>query len=244
MKILKQTIIQNQQLFYKTMATLAEIKTQLAIQNLKLTPINGNTDFLSYKDDEKGIIIIIHKNLAQQLQQNPQIDNLTFDTSTKFDESKNYTVYKIIENIPIHHDKEIKQPETAEAIKKAEDTHKRISLRSLSTKEITIASLVVGATVAVILGFVFCSYYTIEEGIKVNVPSHILDGGYWGKGGYAGYYCWDYDYTVSNLGHSYTRTQTRYMALYSKFNYILGIASFIISGGIAYLFLKKRNTLN
>lgn len=227
------------------MATLAEIKTQLDIENLILTPV-GDTDpdFLSYKDDEKGIIVIIHKNLAKQLQQNPQIDNLTFDTSTKSDELKNYTVYKIIENISIHHNKETKQSESAETIKKADGIHKILSLRSLSNNEIIIVSLVIGATVAVILGFVFCSYYTIEEGMKVNVPSHILDGGYWGKGGDAGYYCWDYDYTVSNLGHSYTRTQTRYMALYSKFNYILGIASFIIFGGITYLFLKRRNNKN
>ncbi len=181
------------------MATLAEIKAQLGIQNLKLTPINGNADFLSYKDDEKGIIVIIHKNLAQQLQQTPQIDNLTFDTSTKSDELKNYTVYKIIENIPAYHDEKIKQPSI-----NIDGISSKLKLDRLSNNEIIVMSVVVGTIIALIIGFAFENYYYYHNGLKLYSDD---------KNDYA------------------------------EFNYLASVASFIISGGITYLFLKRKNKM-
>ena len=67
------------------MATLAEIKQQLNISQLELKAEldqNGNkTDWMSYKDVEKGIVVRMSKNLAEKLKQDLQINNLKFDTS-------------------------------------------------------------------------------------------------------------------------------------------------------------------
>lgn len=67
------------------MTTLAEIKQQLNISQLTLKveiDQNGNkTDWMIYKDVEKGIVVKIHKNLAEKLKQDSQINNLKFDSS-------------------------------------------------------------------------------------------------------------------------------------------------------------------
>jgi len=86
------------------MATLTELKHQLGIADLPLkTELDqqGNkTDCMSYKDDEKKIIVTIDNNLAAELQQYPQVNNLKFEKSHDYKDGGLYTLYKIVKYIP------------------------------------------------------------------------------------------------------------------------------------------------
>ena len=112
---------------------------------------------------------------------------------------------------------EIKNPnqnETAKQVVEAKPQTKTISsfklnFGNLSNSEIIVASAVVGTIIALILGFVFCNYYGIYNGVKVQVNPE------------------DYHRAIKSV--------------HSEFNYLLGLGSFIISGGITYLFLKRQN---
>jgi hypothetical protein len=216
------------------MTTLAEIKQQLNISQLTLKveiDQNGNkTDWMIYKDVEKGIVVKIHKNLAEKLKQDSQINNLKFDSSfdgvyfthtidTENIQITNQATDDILKSIIEQSNKEdnqtieIKNSNQNEKIKPVNEEKSKIksfkfNFAKLSNSEIIVVSIVVGTIIALIMGFVFENHYFYrKDGLKL-----------------------------------YTEDLDRSLEVLAEFNYMLGIACFIISGGITYLFLKRQNS--
>ncbi len=89
------------------------------------------------------------------------------------------------------------------------------SFRNLSKKEIAIISIVVGTFIALVLGYLFGeTKYLIAKGLVVS-NDVFIERGY-----------------------------SRYLNKYFNFNYIVAIASFIITTGITYLYLSKERVNN
>ena len=237
------------------MATLTELKQQLGITDLPLkTELdqNGNkTDWMSYKDDEKRINVRMHKNLAEKLKVNPQTNNLALETSTKHEGQQIYTLHTIIKLSKIDkNDRIILSVVIATFMGLVSGYIFDYSTIMMYYGEelfsgfnyfIAITSFIVfwGTTYL----FSKTSRYpykthwnrndVIIAVLVVGVFVGIVLGHVFGKVDYEhyiqkeGYYSFDGRYSYNKY-------------YYSKFNYLVGIAFFIISGGITYLILKRK----
>lgn len=82
------------------MATLAQIKSKLGINQLELRTaqdLNGNnTDWFRHWDNDNRIAISIHKDLAKELQSNPALTSLSLQTESRAGEQGPYTAHRIV----------------------------------------------------------------------------------------------------------------------------------------------------
>ena len=103
------------------MATLKELQKQIEVTDFSLKTVfdkNGNaTDYVSYINEEKRIIVVVHKNIAVELQKNPKLNCLQWETKIKTIDTNDYTVYEITKEEQPAITKETKsKPNTKKAI--------------------------------------------------------------------------------------------------------------------------------
>jgi len=81
------------------MATFKELQKQIGVTDFSLKAVfdkNGNTtDYASYINEEKRIIVVVHKNIAAELQKNPKLNSLEWEIKIKSIDFKDYTVYEV-----------------------------------------------------------------------------------------------------------------------------------------------------
>lgn len=110
------------------MATLKELQNQIGVTDFSLKAVfdkNGNTtNYLSYINEEKRIIVVVQKNIAIELTKDSNL-NLQWETKIKTIDSKDYIVYEAIKE---------REPATTQGVKLKKNTKK----------------IIIGSTIAVI----------------------------------------------------------------------------------------------
>jgi clan AA aspartic protease (TIGR02281 family) len=110
------------------MATLKELQNQIGVTDFSLKAVfdknENTTNYLSYINEEKRIIVVVQKNIAIELTKDSNL-NLQWETKIKTIDSKDYIVYEAIKE---------REPATTQGVKLKKNTKK----------------IIIGSTIAVI----------------------------------------------------------------------------------------------